>query len=329
MEHLHERGHEAVAPDLPLHDPEAGFEERARPALEALKGLSGPLVIVGHSQGTAYSSLVAASRPESLLVHLCPRLGGFTPPPGAPERFRKSFRFPADRPDGTSVWDADEAVREMYSDGSASHPASSLPRSSKARPTRSRSRTRCEAAPHRGHCHSGGLTLSAGGTTVALADFDDRAEGPSALRQGPVRARSLCSTSIDVDTRIKFRRGRLEIGPMAEPDAGRSRCAQRSVGCPPRRPPARGGDRPGTGLPLLERSSTRSCRGDCNPDVRSHRVLRPGCRPRPGTPARSGRRRPSRGSTRRRSRRGPGRAPRRVRPSPRWRGRRSSGRTSR
>ena len=114
VEHLHERGHEAVAPDLPLHDPEAGFEERARPALEALKGLSGPLVIVGHSQGTAYSSLVAASRPESLLVHLCPRLGGFTPPPGAPERFRKSFRFPADRPDGTSVWDADEAVREMY-----------------------------------------------------------------------------------------------------------------------------------------------------------------------------------------------------------------------
>ena len=71
-------------------------------------------MIVGHSQGSAYSSLVAASRPEALLVHLCPRLGGFKPPPGAPQRFRKSFRFPAERPDGTSVWAPDEAIREMY-----------------------------------------------------------------------------------------------------------------------------------------------------------------------------------------------------------------------
>jgi pimeloyl-ACP methyl ester carboxylesterase len=114
VERLAERGHRAVAPDLPLHDPEAGFKERARPALDALEDLSGPLVIVGHSQGSAYSSLAAASRPDLLLVHLCPRLGGFRPPPGAPETFRRSFRFPAERPDGTSVWDPDDAIREMY-----------------------------------------------------------------------------------------------------------------------------------------------------------------------------------------------------------------------
>jgi pimeloyl-ACP methyl ester carboxylesterase len=111
---LEERGHQAVAPDLPLHDPGAGFDERIRPALEALDGVDGALVIVGHSQGTAYSSLVAAAKPDSLLVHLCPRLGGFEPPPGAPATFREGFPFPADRPDGASVWDADCAIDAMY-----------------------------------------------------------------------------------------------------------------------------------------------------------------------------------------------------------------------
>lgn len=114
VERLAERGHRAVAPDLPLHDPEAGFEERVDPARAAVDGVSAPLVIVGHSQGSAYSSLLAASRPDALLVHICPRLGGFKLPPGAPEMFRKGFRFPAERPDGTSVWDADDAIAEMY-----------------------------------------------------------------------------------------------------------------------------------------------------------------------------------------------------------------------
>ena len=103
-----------MTPDLPLHDPEAGFEERIRPALEALDGVSGPIVIVGHSQGTAYSSLVAAAQPQSLLVHLCPRLGGFEPPPGAPDTFREGVPFPAERPDGLSVWDTDTAINAMY-----------------------------------------------------------------------------------------------------------------------------------------------------------------------------------------------------------------------
>jgi pimeloyl-ACP methyl ester carboxylesterase len=111
---LEDRGHTVLTPDLPLHDPKAGFEERIRPALEALDRVSGPVVVVGHSQGTVYSSLVAAARPISLLVHLCPRLGGFDHPAGAPDTFREGVPFPADRSDGTSVWDADTAIRAMY-----------------------------------------------------------------------------------------------------------------------------------------------------------------------------------------------------------------------
>jgi pimeloyl-ACP methyl ester carboxylesterase len=103
-----------VAPDLPLHDPEAGFEQRARPAIDALEDAADPVVVVGHSMGTAYATLAAAARPGSLLVHLCPRLGGFAEPPGAPDRFREGVPFPADRPDGTSAWDADAAMTTMY-----------------------------------------------------------------------------------------------------------------------------------------------------------------------------------------------------------------------
>jgi len=111
---LHARGHDALAPDLPLHDPEAGFDERARPAIEALEDAADPVVVVGHSMGTAYAALVAAARPGSLLVHLCPRLGGFPEPPGAPRRFREGVPFPAELPDGTSEWDAGVAMTALY-----------------------------------------------------------------------------------------------------------------------------------------------------------------------------------------------------------------------
>lgn len=111
---LRERGHPATAPDLPLDDPGAGFEERTRPALDALEGVAGPVVVVGHSMGSAYATLAAATRPDALLVHLCPRLGGLAPPPAAPDTFRKGFPFPADRPDGTSAWDEDVAIAAMY-----------------------------------------------------------------------------------------------------------------------------------------------------------------------------------------------------------------------
>jgi pimeloyl-ACP methyl ester carboxylesterase len=112
---LSARGHEAVAPDLPYDDPEAGYEDRVRPALQVLEGVTGPVVVVGHSVGSGYAPLVGVARPDSLLVHLCPRLGPFPPPPGAPDTFRKGFPFPPRRPDGAIVWETDAAIEAMYS----------------------------------------------------------------------------------------------------------------------------------------------------------------------------------------------------------------------
>lgn len=109
-----DRGHRVVIPDLPLQDPGTGFDARIRPALDALEGIGDPLVIVGHSQGTAYSSLVAAAQPDAMLVHLCPRLGGFEPPPGGPNPFREGVPFPETGADGTSVWDEDVAIDVLY-----------------------------------------------------------------------------------------------------------------------------------------------------------------------------------------------------------------------
>jgi len=113
---LQARGHEAVAPDMAAYgDPAAGYAERARPALTALAGAGESVVVVGHSMGSAYAPLVAAQAPGALLVHLCPRLGPFPPPPGAPPMFREGFPIPPTRPDGTSVWDPAAAIIAMYS----------------------------------------------------------------------------------------------------------------------------------------------------------------------------------------------------------------------
>jgi pimeloyl-ACP methyl ester carboxylesterase len=114
VQRLKSHGHDAVTPDLPYDDSRAGYEDRIRPALHALESVEGP-VVVGHSVGSGYAALVGAAHPDSLLVHLCPRLGPFPPPPGAPDTFREGFPFPPRRPDGASVWDADAAIDAMYS----------------------------------------------------------------------------------------------------------------------------------------------------------------------------------------------------------------------
>lgn len=57
---------------------------------------------------------MAASREGSLLIYLCPRMGGLPTPPGAPNVFREAFPFPPSRADGTMVWDPEAAINAMY-----------------------------------------------------------------------------------------------------------------------------------------------------------------------------------------------------------------------
>jgi pimeloyl-ACP methyl ester carboxylesterase len=112
---LQARGHDTITPALPLDDPSAGFADRARPAIDALADVTGPVVIVGHSMSSAYAPLVAEERDGALLVHLCPRLGPFAEPPGAPTApFRANLEFPPALPDGTTVWDPDVAIASIY-----------------------------------------------------------------------------------------------------------------------------------------------------------------------------------------------------------------------
>lgn len=107
-------GHSAITPELPLHDPKVGYEQRARAATEALAKADGEVMVVAHSQSSGLGTLVAAARPVSMLVYLCPRMGGVKLPDDAPAPFREGFRFPPDLPDGTSEWDPDSACEVMY-----------------------------------------------------------------------------------------------------------------------------------------------------------------------------------------------------------------------
>jgi pimeloyl-ACP methyl ester carboxylesterase len=67
-ERLRSRGHEVLAPDLPFDDATATYEERARPAATALVDAEQPIVVVGHSAGSAEAALVAAERKAARLA---------------------------------------------------------------------------------------------------------------------------------------------------------------------------------------------------------------------------------------------------------------------
>lgn len=104
---LRARGHEVLAPDLPLDDPGATCAERVAPALAALDAAEGrpsPVVVVGHSMGSGYVPGVRAAWPDAVEVHLCPGLGPL----------REGFPWPAAGPDGRSSWEPEQAVRALY-----------------------------------------------------------------------------------------------------------------------------------------------------------------------------------------------------------------------
>jgi pimeloyl-ACP methyl ester carboxylesterase len=112
-ETLRARGHRVATPDMPFDRPHT-YRERAQPAADAVAGAQPPVVVVGHSVASAEAALVAEEHDASLLVHLCPRMGEYAVPEGAPHVFRLSFRFPPRQPDGSLIWEPDDAIREMY-----------------------------------------------------------------------------------------------------------------------------------------------------------------------------------------------------------------------
>jgi pimeloyl-ACP methyl ester carboxylesterase len=71
-------------------------------------------VVVGHSQASSIAGLVADGRRVDLLIHLCPRMGTFGRPEGMPAPVQPGLEFPPERPDGTSVWDHEAAVKTIY-----------------------------------------------------------------------------------------------------------------------------------------------------------------------------------------------------------------------
>ncbi len=106
-------GHSVVAPELPLQDPDAGYRQRAQPVIEALAEARGSVIVVAHSQSSALGPLVAERRPISLLVYLCPRMGGHDLA-DAPAVFREGFPFPPALPNGATAWDPEVAKAVMY-----------------------------------------------------------------------------------------------------------------------------------------------------------------------------------------------------------------------
>ncbi len=56
---LKARGYDAVAPTLPTDDPKAGLEEYVSAVASGVAGVSGPLVLVGHSMAGYYLPLAA------------------------------------------------------------------------------------------------------------------------------------------------------------------------------------------------------------------------------------------------------------------------------
>jgi pimeloyl-ACP methyl ester carboxylesterase len=96
---LRERGHEAIAVDLPLDDTSAGWAEYADVAADAVRGRAGDgaVVVVGQSMGAFTAPLVAERVAVDELVLLCPMI-------------------PAPREPAGSWWEGarqDEAAREQ------------------------------------------------------------------------------------------------------------------------------------------------------------------------------------------------------------------------
>src|SRR5438876_3177977 len=116
---LEQRGHDAVAPDLPIDDASAGLDDYAREVVRALSGHD-DVVLVGHSLASLVIPLVAERRAVRGMVFLCsvPLLPGAPVGPDlvsmvTPE-FATAARFHDDL--GRDVLDNESARRLFFHD---------------------------------------------------------------------------------------------------------------------------------------------------------------------------------------------------------------------
>jgi pimeloyl-ACP methyl ester carboxylesterase len=114
---LRERGHTAIAVDLPCEDPAAGASAYAEVVIDALPE-SPDIVLVGHSLGGATIPLVAVRRQVRRLIFLCaivpvPGRALFEREPDAPSPIAAGFRAD-DIGDGTVAVPPEIASRFFY-----------------------------------------------------------------------------------------------------------------------------------------------------------------------------------------------------------------------
>lgn len=108
---LEERGHAALAPDLPGEDHDATWDDYVGAAL-AVVGPDEPApVVVGHSLCGRWLDLVAARRPVACLVYLCARLPDVD---GQPSPYRPALDHVGRDGEGRSTWTPDTALWAMY-----------------------------------------------------------------------------------------------------------------------------------------------------------------------------------------------------------------------
>jgi pimeloyl-ACP methyl ester carboxylesterase len=120
---LEQRGHSAIAVDLPSEDWDAGYEAQVGLVVDALADAGDDVVLVGHSLGATLLPVVPSHRPVRQLVYLCPLVVR----PGRalddvldiePHTFTARWRsFPRTvHQDGAVTWEPGPAIKAFYHD---------------------------------------------------------------------------------------------------------------------------------------------------------------------------------------------------------------------
>jgi hypothetical protein len=115
------RGHDSVAPELPVDVGTATWTDYADVIQASMEGLSEPPLLVAHSLSGMAAPIVASRVPVEALVlvaAIVPNLHSDDQWAGAPEPAAPgTFEGLEERPDGSTVWvDKDNAVFTFYAD---------------------------------------------------------------------------------------------------------------------------------------------------------------------------------------------------------------------